>query len=53
MYLCKLHLDVKSAYLETIEHHCKYKDPEIHKVEILRLLKEKEKSQTKPGGLQG
>jgi hypothetical protein len=42
LYYCKLHPHVKSAYLETIEHHCKYKDPDKHKAEILqRLLKEK------------
>jgi hypothetical protein len=30
-----------SAYLETIEHHCKYTDPEAHKSEISKsLLKE-------------
>jgi MCM AAA-lid domain len=42
MYFCKLHPDVESTHLQTIEHHCKYKDPELHKAEILRLLKEKE-----------
>jgi hypothetical protein len=32
---------VENANLETIEHHhCRYKDPELHKAEILRLLNE-------------
>lgn len=37
-YYCKLHPDIENAYLESIEHHCKYKDPDVHKSEILRLL---------------
>jgi hypothetical protein len=44
MYLCKLHPHVESTHLETIEHHCKYKDPELHKAEILRLLNIKNNS---------
>lgn len=31
-----------STNLDTIEYHCKTKDPDIHKAEILRLLKEEE-----------
>ena len=38
LYYCKLHPDIENAYLKTIEHHCKYKDPDKHKAEILRLL---------------
>lgn len=38
IYFCKLHPDVKSIYLSSIEHHIKYKDPDIHKAEILRLM---------------
>ena len=26
-YYCKLHPDIENAYLEIIEHHCKYKEP--------------------------
>jgi hypothetical protein len=36
-YYCKLHPDIENVYLETIEHHCKYKEPGAHKSEILRL----------------
>jgi hypothetical protein len=42
LYYCKLHHDVENIYLETIEHHCKYKEPNVHKSEILRLLSTKE-----------
>jgi hypothetical protein len=38
MYNCTLHTDVQSYYLESIEHHIKYKNPEMHKSEILKLL---------------
>ena len=41
-YYCKLHPDIENAYLESIEHHCKYKEPSVHKSEILRLLSAKE-----------
>jgi hypothetical protein len=34
-YYCKLHPDIENMNLESIEHHCKYKDPELHKSEIL------------------
>ena len=37
-YCCKLHPDIENAYLGSIEHHCKYKEPNVHKSEILRLL---------------
>jgi hypothetical protein len=36
-YRCKVHPKEQNIYLETIEHHCKYKDPELHKSEIIRL----------------
>jgi hypothetical protein len=39
-YYCKLHPDIQNAYLETIEHHCKYKKPDRHKAEILRLMRQ-------------
>jgi hypothetical protein len=38
-HYCKLHPDVENIYLETIEHHCKFCNPEFHKSEVLRLLK--------------
>jgi hypothetical protein len=37
-YKCKLHHKVFSAYIDEIEKHCKFKDPEGHKNEILRLI---------------
>jgi hypothetical protein len=36
-YYCKLHPDIENISLESIEHHCKYRDPELHKSEILKL----------------
>ena len=33
--------NVKNVNLESIEHHCKYKDPDYHKSEILKLLSTK------------
>lgn len=39
-YYCKLHPNIQNIYLESIEHHCKFSNPEFHKSEILRLLKE-------------
>jgi hypothetical protein len=38
LYFCKLHPNVESIYLETIEHHMRYKYPQGHKAEVLRLL---------------
>jgi len=38
-YYCKLHPDIENAYLESIEHYCKYKEPDMRKSEILQLLK--------------
>jgi hypothetical protein len=42
-YYCKLHPDIENVYLETIEHHCKYSNPGVHKLEILKKLSLKEK----------
>ena len=52
LYFCKLHPEVKSVYLEVIEHHCKYKDPDYHKSEILKLLSTKspDNGLADPGG---
>jgi hypothetical protein len=37
MYYCKLHpKESENVHLESIEHHCKYNEPEVHKLEILR-----------------
>ena len=41
LYFCRLHPEVKNVYLDPIEHHCKYKDPDYHKSEILKLLSTK------------
>jgi hypothetical protein len=37
-YYCKLHPDIENTYLESIEHHCKFSNPEFHKSEILKFL---------------
>jgi hypothetical protein len=37
LYFCKLHPEIKSVSLDSIEHHCKYKDPDYHKSEILKI----------------
>jgi hypothetical protein len=41
LYFCGLHPEVKNVYLDSIEQHCKYKDPDYHKSEILKLLSTK------------
>jgi hypothetical protein len=40
LYYCKLHPDVENIYLQSIEHHCKFSNPEFHKLEVQRLLKQ-------------
>jgi hypothetical protein len=40
MYFCKLHHDIQNIYLESIEHHCKYSEPKVHKAAILQSLQE-------------
>jgi hypothetical protein len=37
-FYCRLHPEIKNVHLESIEHHIKYKDPELHKSELLELL---------------
>jgi hypothetical protein len=37
-YYCTLHPDFRSIHLDSIEHHIKYKDPVVHKSEILKIL---------------
>jgi hypothetical protein len=46
-YLCKLHCyqGYSSTGLDTIEYHCKTNDPQLHKAEIIRLLKEEEEAE--------
>jgi hypothetical protein len=37
MYYCKLHpKESENVNLESVEHHCKYKDPELHENEIIK-----------------
>ena len=52
LYFCRLHPEVKNVNLESIEHHCKYKDPDYHKSEILKLLSTKspDNALADPGG---
>jgi hypothetical protein len=38
-YYCRLHPEIKNAHLESIGHHIKYKDPEIHRSELLKFPK--------------
>jgi hypothetical protein len=35
-YYCKIHPNIEYINLESVEHHCKYKDPTLHKSEILK-----------------
>jgi len=37
-FYCKLHSDIENVYLESIEHHCKFSNPGVHKSEILEFL---------------
>lgn len=37
-YYCSLHSDFKNISLSSIEHHCRYHEPDRHKVEILKLI---------------
>ena len=30
-YFCKLHRDIENIYLQSIEHHCKFSNPDFHK----------------------
>jgi hypothetical protein len=39
-YYCKLHPSIENIYLESIEHHCKFSEPQLHKSEMLKSLKE-------------
>lgn len=37
-YRCRIHPVVQNIHLDSIERHCKYKEPARHKSEILNLL---------------
>ena len=37
-YSCDLHKHVIHVYIQTIEHHCKFMEPELHKEEIIKRL---------------
>jgi hypothetical protein len=37
-YYCKVHPKVENIHLESIEHHCKYSEPETHKTKVLEFL---------------
>ena len=37
-YYCKIHPKVENIHIGTIEHHCKYKEPELHKSKVLEYL---------------
>ena len=37
-YYCKVHPKIENMYLHSIEHHCKYSEPEIHKSKVLEFL---------------
>jgi hypothetical protein len=36
-FYCGLHPDVQNVRLESVEHHVKYKDPDKHKLELLKF----------------
>jgi transcriptional regulator with XRE-family HTH domain len=40
MYYCKIHPKIKNANLGSIEHHCRFSNPDQHKTEMLRVLEQ-------------
>jgi len=42
IYYCKLHPELGSVFLGEIELHCREKEPDLHRTEILRLMKGEE-----------
>jgi hypothetical protein len=44
-YFCKIHPKFQNVNLDTVEHHCKYDRPEIHKKEILSRLSKSDESE--------
>jgi hypothetical protein len=41
----QIYIEREYVYLETIEYHRKYSNPEVHKLEILKKLSLKEKKE--------
>lgn len=39
IYYCKLHPELGSTFLTQVELHCRQKEPDIHRAEILRIEK--------------
>jgi hypothetical protein len=39
-YYCKLHPHIENIYLQSIEHHCKFSQPEVHKSAVLEALEQ-------------
>ena len=37
-YYCRLHTKIENIHLTSIEHHCKYSEPEVHKLKVLEFL---------------
>jgi len=37
-YYCRLHPEIKNVFLQSIEHHIKYKDPKRHKSKLLKVV---------------
>jgi hypothetical protein len=37
-YYCKLHPNIENVYLQSIEHHCKFSEAQVHKSALLQLL---------------
>ena len=36
LFFCLLHPEIENENLDSIEHHCKYKEPERHKEELIK-----------------
>ena len=36
---CRLHPEIKNVHLDSVVHHINYKDPEVRRLELLKLLK--------------
>ena len=46
VYYCKLHPDLGSTFLAAIELHCRQKEPDIHKAEILTRIAKRDATQS-------
>ena len=40
IYYCKVHRKVENTNLKSIEHHCRFTDPEHHKAEIMKSFQD-------------